>query len=112
MAVRLDKPWRSLDAAGVAALPVQLGVYQIADGEGAVVRIAAAGGRELFGLRSALAREHERLGDGHRFRIEITTAYHTRWQELLMVHVHDHGALPRDNETDRPAKLGRLSPAG
>lgn len=112
MAVRLAKPWRPLDEAAVAALPGQLGVYQVADADGTVVRIGAAGARELFGLRSALSRELKQWGAGHRFRLEVTTAYHTRWQELLMVHVHDHGALPAGNQSDRPTRLGRLSPGG
>ena len=39
---------------------------------------------------------------------EITTAYHTRYRELIMVHIADHGELPMEIP---PIKLGKLSPA-
>ena len=35
MGIRLDKPWRTLDAATVDDLPGQLGVYQLASAVGA-----------------------------------------------------------------------------
>jgi len=110
MAVRLDAPWLALEAGTVAGLPAQLGVYQIADADGAVVRIDFAGGRSLFGLRGALAAEAEARGPGHMFRLEITMQYQSRWQELLMAHVADHGELPPENLDHRPQRLGRLSP--
>jgi hypothetical protein len=33
----------------------------------------------------------------------------SRWEELLQVHVADHGALPAGNESHRPRRIGRLS---
>jgi hypothetical protein len=115
MAVRMDKPWRPLDAATVAGLPGQLGVYQIGDASGEVRYIGYAGGRSLFGLRGELqaqleARDPEGKG-GLGFRVEVTTAYLTRHRELLMVHRADHGELPPDNRDHPPPGLGRLSPA-
>ncbi|MBM3645439.1 MAG: hypothetical protein FJX02_14000 [Alphaproteobacteria bacterium] len=110
MRLRLDGPWRPLDAAEVARLPGQLGVYQIADGEGRIAKIGEAGARAPFGLRTALERELAARGPGWRFRVEVNMQYRTRWFELLMVHRADHGALPPDNAADSPA-LGRLSPA-
>ena len=107
--LRLDKPWTALDAATVAAVPGQLGVYQLADADEQVVRIGYAGGTELFGLRSALARELE-TDAAASFRVELTHGYLSRWQELLMLHVADHGALPPGNADDA-RHLGRLSPS-
>jgi hypothetical protein len=34
--------------------------------------------------------------------------YQSRWRELLMLHRRDHGDLPEDNRTDRPARLGYM----
>jgi hypothetical protein len=110
MKLRPDKPWTELTAEAAARLPGQLGVYQIADPEGVVVRIGYAGGRSPFGLRSELQREAAARGPGHRFRVEINMQYTTRYQELLMLHQADTGALPRDNAADPPPRLGHLSP--
>lgn len=110
MAVRLTAPWQPLTAAAVAGLPAQLGVYEIADAQGRVLRIDLAGGRSLFGLRGALEAEAAARAPGHLFRLEITMQYQSRWQELLMAHVADHGELPPENLDHRPQRLGRLSP--
>ena len=110
MQLRPDKPWIELTAEAVARLPGQLGVYQIADADGAIVHIGYAGGRSRFGLRSELQRELSARGARHRFRVEINMQYMTRYQELLMLHQADTGALPRDNAAKPPPRLGRLSP--
>ncbi|MCY4214688.1 MAG: hypothetical protein OXF68_13830 [Gammaproteobacteria bacterium] len=107
MPVRLDKPWRSLDAA--ADLPGQLGVFELADEAGRVCCIGYAGGRSRFGLRSEVSATAERIPEARRFRVEVTAAYLTRHRELLMAHQTDHGALPSHN--DPPPRLGTLSPA-
>ncbi len=111
----LSKPWLILDAEAIAAVPAQLGVYQIGteddggDGEDAtVVRIGYAGGREAFGMQTALTTEFE-AGTGNRFRYELTHGYLTRWEELLMLHQAEHGALPPGN-ADRLTPVGRLRP--
>jgi hypothetical protein len=109
MGVRLEKPWRELTAANVAALGAELGVYQLADAEGRVLRIGYAGGRTLFGLRSELAAALA-AGEAARFRTEVTAGYMSRYDELLMVHKFDHGALPPGNAADARRRLGRLSP--
>lgn len=110
--LELDKPWRPLTADEVATVPGQLGVYEIGrdDGSGSVVvvRIGKAGGREPFGLRSALDAERE-AGAGTHFRIELTHGYLTRWEELLMLHQARHGHLPAGN-ADRLTPVGRLRP--
>jgi hypothetical protein len=108
MGVRLEKPWRRLDQAGVAALDAELGVYELADAEGRVLRIGYAGGRTLFGLRSELEAARA-AGEAALFRTEVTAAYLSRYEELLMVHKADHGSLPPGNATETRG-LGRLTP--
>jgi len=111
MAIRLGKPWIKLEAAAVARLPGQLGVYQIADDRGAVLFIGFAGGRTLFGLRSELeAWLERRAGRPTQFRYEVNMQYSSRYQELLMLHVADHGRLPPENDEGERRRLGRLSP--
>ena len=111
MSIRLEKPWIDLTPEAVKALPGQLGVYQLADSAGRIVQIGFAGGRSLFGLRSELERAlKERPADAVHFRVEINQQYTTRYQELLMLHVADHGSLPVVNQADPPVRLGRLSP--
>ena len=111
MSIRMEKPWIELTVEAVRALPGQLGVYQLADSEGRVVHIGFAGGRSLFGLRSEIERAlRERPAGAMRFRTEVNQQYTTRYQELLMLHVADHGSLPVVNQADPPARLGRLSP--
>ena len=56
------------------------------------------------------ARCAERPGDAARFRVEVNQQYTTRYLELLMLHVADHGSLPVVNAADPPPRLGRLSP--
>ncbi|MGI9643079.1 MAG: DUF7508 domain-containing protein [Acidimicrobiia bacterium] len=109
MASRLTGTWRDGTEAVVAALPGQLGVFELAGDDGRTLFIGCADARSLFGLRSAVSAALAEVVDATRFRVEVTTAYHTRWRELLMVHRADHGALPRYNE--QPPGLGRLSPA-
>jgi hypothetical protein len=111
MSIRMEKPWIDLTSETVKALPGQLGVYQLADAGGSVVQIGFAGGRSLFGLRSELERAlRERPGGAVRFRTEVNQQYTTRYHELLMLHVADHGSLPLVNQADPPPRLGWLSP--
>ena len=109
MGVRLDKPWRDLTAEAVASLAGELGVYQLADQSGRIVRIGYAGGRTLFGLRSELAAALA-AGEAAKFRVEVTSQYLSRYEELLMVHKADFGELPPGNAADAKRRMGRLSP--
>jgi hypothetical protein len=109
MGVRLEKPWRDLTAPNVAGLAGELGVYQLGDAEGRILRIGYAGGRTLFGLRSELQAALS-AGEAARFRTEVTAQYLSRYEELLMVHKADFGALPAGNGADARRRLGRLSP--
>ena len=109
MGVRLEKPWRDLTAANVAALAGELGVYQLGDAHGRVLRIGYAGGRTLFGLRSELEAALK-TGAAAKFRTEVTAQYMSRYDELLMVHKADHGALPEGNGDAADRRIGRLNP--
>jgi hypothetical protein len=111
MRIRLEKPWIDLNDLEIRTLPGQLGVYQLAEMDGSVFYIGYAGGRTLFGLRSELERWlKERAGKPTRFRYEVNMQYISRHQELLMLHVADHGKLPLANTDVNPRRLGRLSP--
>lgn len=107
--VRLDRPWTPLTAEEAEAVGGYLGVYELADAEGAIVRIGYAGGSSRFGLRGVLA-DHAARHDAESFRYEVTTAYLSRYRELLMLHVADHGRLPEAND-DEPGRVGRLRPS-
>lgn len=100
--------WRKLERGEVDTVRGQLGVYQLADGDDEVTLIGYAGGRSRFGLRGELD-AHLARGETGSFRIEATSAYLSRYRELLMVHFADHGDLPPGNAED-PARIGRLSP--
>ena len=109
MSVRLEKPWRDLTADNVAGLAGELGVYQLGDAAGRILRIGYAGGRTLFGLRSELQAALA-AGEAAKFRTEVTAQYLSRYEELLMVHKADFGELPAGNGADARRRLGRLSP--
>jgi hypothetical protein len=109
MGVRLEKPWRELTAANVAGLAAELGVYQLGDADGRILRIGYAGGRTLFGLRSELEAALA-MGEAATFRTEVNAQYLSRFEELLMVHKADFGELPTGNAADARRRLGRLTP--
>lgn len=109
--MRMTKPWVALDTNTIAALPAQLGVYELGDDDGTTLKIGYAGGTEPFGMRSALTAELAASSHASTFRHEFTHGYMTRWQELLMVFEADHGTLPVGN-ADRAGRLGRLNPGG
>lgn len=107
--LEMTKPWLPLTIEALPSVPAQLGVYQLGDERGRVLTIGYAGGREPFGLRSALADEcRDGQADARQVRFEVTHGYLTRWEELLMVHHAQHGELPPGN-ADHPHRLGRLS---
>lgn len=111
MAIRMTKPWVALTPENVKKLPGQLGVFELADAGGRVVFIGVAGGRSLFGVRSEVEKMLAAPPAGAtQFRVEINQQYTTRYQELLMVHVYDHGAIPEGNVGKPLPRLGRLSP--
>lgn len=109
----MSNPWNPLTAEAIAAVPAQLGVFEIGDSDGVVLEIGYAGGRDAFGLRTALTAAKEAHGSAGgagalQFRIELTHSYLTRWEELLMVYAATHDRLPIANR-DHPHKLGRLT---
>lgn len=108
MKLVLDKPWIELTEESARRLPGHMGVYQLANGDGRILRIGYAGGRELFGLRSALQRELPLHPRDTRFRYEVNTQYQSRWRELLMLHKREFGDVPPGNANDIPRRLGSL----
>ena len=111
MAIRMTKAWSPLAADAIKKLPGQLGVFQLADAAGEIVYIGYAGGRSLFGVRSEVERAmQEKTAGATQFRVEINMQYTTRYQELLMAHVADHGDVPAGNKGGPLPRLGRLSP--
>lgn len=110
MGVRMSSVWESLNAAEVAAVGGYMGVYEVCALDGEVVRIGYAGGQSRFGLRGELESQLERYGaESALMRIENTSSYLSRYQELMAVHLHDHGRMPRDNEDD-PSRFGIVTP--
>lgn len=103
----MTKPWLPLTPEAASVPGGQMGVYQLGDAHGSVLRIGYAGGRSRFGLGGEL---RDAVGTADTFRYEVTSAYMSRYLELMMVHLHDFGRLPERNDED-PARLGRLSPA-
>jgi len=106
--MRLSKPWLHRDDV-LEQLHGNLGVFQLGDADGKVVFIGYAGGQSPFGLKGVVGEALAEHAGVTQVRYEVTTAYHTRYRELLMLHVADHHALPPLNpESDMT--LGRLSP--
>lgn len=102
--------WTPLEAAHIAEVGGYMGVYQLRSLDRQVVFVGYAGGRSVLGLRGELADALAAWPDrALAFRFEITTTYLSRYQELLMAHLADHGSLPIDNP-ESAADLGRLSP--
>lgn len=110
MSIRMQKPWIPLTEERVEAVGGQLGVYELADRDQHCIFVGKADGRSLFGLRGELNKCRD-LPEAHWFRYEVNTAYLTRYQELLMVWMADHGTLPLLNKDD-VQHLGRLQPGG
>ncbi len=109
MSIRLEKSWQPLSADVVKSVAAQLGVFQVSNDEQEIIYIGYAGGKSVWGLRGALQEQLASLGDGHYFRIEINQQYLSRWEELLKIHMGDHGALPPGNTDHRPRRIGKLS---
>ena len=109
MGIRLTKPFLALTTEEIAKVSATLGVFELADADGRVIFVGFAGGRSLFGLRGILMDCLSQTA-ASQFRYEINTAYLTRYQELLMVHIADHGGLPLENDESDKLNLGRLSP--
>ena len=111
--VRLTNPWRDLNDAEVAALPGHLGVFEIGDACGSTLELGFAGGRSRFGLRSAIAEAAAKHDRAARFRYEVTMQYWSRFEELLAVHLAEHGSLPPANAAERgDRRVGRIGLSG
>ncbi|MFP6807231.1 MAG: hypothetical protein VB957_08620 [Pseudomonadales bacterium] len=114
MPVRLNKPWLPLNPESLHLVKGQLGVFELGSDDDGVTFIGCADARSLFGLKGELQNHLDQIHldkkNATHFRIEITSAYQTRYRELLMVHYADHGSYPRDNDESELPRLGRLSP--
>ena len=108
MSIRVDKKWVSKDEA-LLLLRGNLGVYQLADATQQILFIGYAGGKSLFGLKGEILAALQDHPTATLVRWEVTSAYMSRFKELLMVHRHDHHELPPANKA---IPLGQLSPAG
>ncbi len=112
MGIRITKPFQPLTPEKLKDVHAYLGVYHLAEPDGAIYYIGYAGGKTLFGLNSELQREMDaRGGKPALFRYEVNMQYLSRHEELLMLHVADHGELPERNRRELKHKLGRLTPA-
>jgi hypothetical protein len=108
MSLRLSKQWLPLDQQSVDQLKGELGVFQLGNAAEEVIYVGFAGSRSQFGLRGEIGKH---LNSATLFRIEVTSAYRTRFQELLMLHHADFGCYPSLNSDLDTANLGRLSPS-
>lgn len=112
MGIRITKPFQPLTLESLKNVHAYLGVYHLAEPDGTIFYIGYAGGKSLFGLNSELKREMEaRAGKPAMFRYEVNMQYLSRHEELMMLHVADHGELPERNRRELKHKLGRLTPA-
>ncbi|WP_456598589.1 hypothetical protein [Blastococcus sp. SYSU DS0616] len=110
-ALQIRSSWRPLEGAETRSLEPAVGVYEIRVA-GVVRLIGYAGARSLFGLRGELTARAGQL-PGAEFRAEVTTAYLTRWHELLATHVATFGSPPPDNDPDElPRPLLPIGPRG
>jgi hypothetical protein len=98
-------PWARYGPASEAAISGSSGVYEIADAGGTTVYIGAAGARDLFGLRGRIAAHFQSdvaqalqpvPGTPQLYRYEVTSAYLSRWVEVVARH-HQRGAMPPAN---------------
>ena len=107
----MEKAWRPFTPEEVESVPGHMGVYEIADADHGLLDIGRAGGATRFGLRGELSEALPRWGDRATwFRFEVTLAYWSRHQELLMLARHDDGRLPESCSEEEAALLGHISP--
>ena len=105
MAVALTKPWLPISTCD-QVLKGQTGVFELADDQQRVIFVGFAGGKSLHGLRGEVLDNAKVMAASAFFRAEVTTAYHTRYRELLMWH-QAAGQLPPHSLVH---SLGKLSP--
>lgn len=97
-------PWLPLDAGSLAAVPAVAGVFQVAEPDGRVVRIAGVADlREglaevLAGKTAAAGGSEAAAAGGLRFRFEPAPLYTERESELLARFAQEHGHLPPGND--------------
>ena len=111
VSVRLSKKWLSIDEAR-GLLRGNLGVFVLADAQQNTRYIGYAGGKSIYGLKGEVETAVQALPAVTFVRWEVTSSYHSRYKELLMLHHYDFGELPPDNPPPSAITLGKLRPAG
>ncbi len=101
-------PWAPFT--GERAVSGSTGVYEISDAEGHSLYIGAAGARDLFGLKGCIG-AHASDPEATQYRYEVTSAYLSRWMELLGRYQQEHGRPPPLNRSEETPSLPRFSPA-
>jgi hypothetical protein len=110
-ALQIRSVWRPLETEETGRVEPAVGVYEIRV-DGVVRRIGYAGARSLFGLRGELGALAGTI-PGAEFRAEVTSAYLSRWHELLGAHLAAHGHAPADNDPgELPRPLYPIGPRG
>lgn len=104
--------WQPATSARLEEAMVGTGVYELRDPTGEVVDIGFAGGREIFGLRSALGRALAgNLDAGWSFRCEPHVQYMSRYVELVLDFKFRHGGnLPARAQLRGIEISGRIDP--
>lgn len=100
----IRSPWTPLTGEAAGRLEAAAGVYELRR-HGTVEVIDYAGTNTAFGLRGELARHAGECASGTEFRVEVTSAYISRWSELLSAYLNTFGQLPRGNAEHRPHQL-------
>lgn len=77
----IQNPWVVREQLQLAG---HMGVFELADAEQRSLFIGFAGGRSRFGLRGEVAKALDAHPYARFCRYEVTTAYHTRYRELLL----------------------------
>jgi hypothetical protein len=111
MPIGLTSLWLPLDRGSVARVAPQPGVYELATADGVVLFIGMAGGRSKGGLRGELEKHLAAPADATRFRVEATTRYVSRYDELLTAYATTQGTLPPLNVERARKKLPKPAQA-
>ena len=99
-------PWTALT--NEAAVSGSTGVFEIADAAGQTLYIGTASARDLFGLRGCIDAHFTRTPSASAYRYEVTSAYLSRWMEILGRYQQRHGFLPPQNRSETLPSLPRF----
>ncbi len=78
----MTRPWRALELAALATVPVNTGVFALRNVGGGAISVHLAGGRSPMGLRGELESAWlARSGEAMEFTYVSTTNYFTLYRE-------------------------------